>query len=209
MIISRIKLDIDNPETQRGIESPSRIHGAVEHAFHKEERQHALWRIDFLGGEYYLLIVSHDMPDLDHVQEQFGEKGGTPEIKNYDKFLDAIENGQVWKFRLAANPTKSRSGRRYQLSGIESKMDWLMRKSRISGFLLEEGKFSITGEKQHDFKKWEKLDGGRTFAYPVDFGETDFEGVLTVTDADLFKRVLCHGIGHERAYGTGLLTISK
>ena len=35
-----------------------------------------------------------------------------------------------------------------------------------------------------------------------------FEGVLTVTDADAFRNALVNGIGREKAYGMGLLTIA-
>ena len=34
-----------------------------------------------------------------------------------------------------------------------------------------------------------------------------FEGVLKVTDAEKFKETLCCGIGREKAYGQGLITV--
>ena len=34
-----------------------------------------------------------------------------------------------------------------------------------------------------------------------------YEGVLTVTDEELFKAALVQGIGREKAYGLGMLTI--
>ena len=34
-------------------------------------------------------------------------------------------------------------------------------------------------------------------------------GKITVTDARRFKETLCHGIGREKAYGQGLLTIVR
>ena len=35
-----------------------------------------------------------------------------------------------------------------------------------------------------------------------------YEGSLTVTDADLFRKALTEGIGREKAFGMGLLTIA-
>ena len=36
-----------------------------------------------------------------------------------------------------------------------------------------------------------------------------YEGMLTVTDAELFRQALTQGIGREKAYGMGLLTIMR
>ena len=35
-----------------------------------------------------------------------------------------------------------------------------------------------------------------------------YEGLLTVTDADAFRKALVNGIGREKAYGMGLLTVA-
>ena len=39
--------------------------------------------------------------------------------------------------------------------------------------------------------------------------EATYEGVLTVTDADKFKELLCNGLGRGKAYGMGLLTVMR
>ena len=39
--------------------------------------------------------------------------------------------------------------------------------------------------------------------------EATYEGVLTVTDVDKFKELLCNGIGRGKAYGMGLLTVMR
>ncbi|MCI5956432.1 MAG: type I-E CRISPR-associated protein Cas6/Cse3/CasE [Clostridiales bacterium] len=36
-----------------------------------------------------------------------------------------------------------------------------------------------------------------------------FEGLLTVTDAERFRRTLTEGVGRGKAYGLGLLTIVR
>lgn len=35
-----------------------------------------------------------------------------------------------------------------------------------------------------------------------------FDGILTVTNAELFKKVLTKGLGHGKAYGLGMMSIS-
>lgn len=34
-----------------------------------------------------------------------------------------------------------------------------------------------------------------------------FEGIIRITDINKFKHCLIHGIGREKAYGMGLLTV--
>ena len=36
-----------------------------------------------------------------------------------------------------------------------------------------------------------------------------YEGMLTVTDPLLFRKVLVNGLGREKAYGMGMLTVVK
>ena len=48
-------------------------------------------------------------------------------------------------------------------------------------------------------------EGGRR----VSMLSVTFEGILTVTDADLFRRTLAEGIGRGKAYGMGMLTVVR
>lgn len=36
-----------------------------------------------------------------------------------------------------------------------------------------------------------------------------FEGVLTITEAELFRKALIDGIGRAKAYGCGLMTLAR
>jgi CRISPR system Cascade subunit CasE len=36
-----------------------------------------------------------------------------------------------------------------------------------------------------------------------------YEGILEITDVELFKEVLTKGIGRGKAYGCGMLTIAR
>ena len=56
MYLSRIRLNESQRETIRAFSSPHILHGAIEQAF-SGERQRNLWRIDYLNGDYYLLIL--------------------------------------------------------------------------------------------------------------------------------------------------------
>ena len=43
----------------------------------------------------------------------------------------------------------------------------------------------------------------------ISFISVTYEGILTVTDKELFVKALTEGIGREKAYGMGMLTVMR
>lgn len=205
MYLSRIKLDTSRTDTMRALAAPNVFHGAIESA--DEERTRKLWRLDTLNGELYLLILSENRIDLSSVSEQFGYDSSF-ESKSYDSLLDRITNGSRWHFRIKANPTiqkyDERKGRGKVLAHItpEYQGEWLKKQAEKYGFALNDGEWLVTGSRWYLFKKNKyKKDNVKMLA-------VTYEGVLTVTDADAFKNALVKGIGREKAFGMGLLTVT-
>ncbi len=216
MYLSRIELDTKSRETMRALASPNRFHGAVETSF-VGERSRNLWRIDTLGDKTYLLLLSHDKPELEALASQFGY--GSYETRDYDKLLERITQGSRWRFRLVANPTFSKSqgqgctemhlrGKVIGCGTPEYQMKWLYNRAEKCGFHVrgyeettETDDFGVTKSRYLSFRKGS--DNGRN----IKILSVTFEGELTVTDAELFKSALCEGIGRGKAYGQGLLTV--
>ena len=71
MYLSRVELDPTRRSTMAALAAPQKLHGAVESAF-GGERCRRLWRLDRLGEQLYLLLLSEDAPELSGVVEQFG-----------------------------------------------------------------------------------------------------------------------------------------
>lgn len=206
MILSRMELDTTKPETMMALAAPSRFHGAVEQSFPGEKRRR-LWRLDNLRGRLYLLLLSEDAPDLTHAVEQFGFLYQEPmwETRSYDPFLDRVECGTRWRFRLVANPTVSRSregerGRVYAHITPFYQKQWLLERSERHGFSLAEKDVQVVQSRWQRFMK-----GGKR---QVSLLAVTYEGVLTVTDPDLMRATLTEGIGRGKAYGMGLLTLT-
>lgn len=205
MYLSRIKLDISRTETMRALVSPSVFHGAIESA--DVERTRKLWRIDTLYGDQILLILSENKIDFSVVAEQFGYDGSF-ESKLYDSFLERISTGSRWHFRLKANPTiqkyDGKKGRGKVLAHItyEHQREWLKKQAEKNGFFLNDEEWLVTGSRWYIFRK------NRNKRDQVKMLAATYEGVLTVTDADVFKNALVKGIGREKAFGMGLLTIT-
>ena len=208
MYLSRIKLNTSLRKTMQAMAAPNLFHGAVESA-ESDERTRKLWRLDTLYGEQYLLILSENKIDLTSVAEQFGY-GGDYECKSYDGLLERITNGSKWQFRLTANPTIQLSGRSSEkgrgkvLAHIttEFQEEWLCRKAEKNGFSLTGGEYLVTSSRWYMFKK------NREEKSRVKLLAVTYEGLLTVTDADAFRKALVNGIGREKAYGMGLLTVA-
>lgn len=208
MYLTRVKLDISKRETQLALSASGRFHGAVERAFeHKQNRN--LWRIDKLRGEYYILILSEEVPNLEDFMEQFGDSKSSAETKEYDVLLNKITDHSVWRFRMVANPThsvKTKSGRGKVMAHVtpEHQMEWLKAKAAANGFeLVDDNCFVLANEWKNFYKSARRKD------MRVRLMLVSFEGILRVTDVDAFRSALISGIGRGKAYGAGMLTISR
>lgn len=208
MYLSRIKLDTTRSKTMKALASPNIFHGAIEMAedVPKEELSRKLWRVDTLNGNRYLLILSQKKLDFSSVAEQLGYDS-TFETKDYSPFLEKITNGSRWNFRLRANPTVCRFNPEKQKNQIvahitpEFQKEWLKKQAEKNGFVLTDGEWLVTGSERCTFRR----NGNKK---PVRIMSATYEGILTVTNAEVFRKALTTGIGREKAYGFGLLTIA-
>ena len=208
MFLSRIKLDTTRRSTMKALASPNLFHGAIEQSF-SGPRSRNLWRIDTLGENTYLLVLSRNAPDFKSLIAQFGTEGNSWESRSYDALLGRIETGGFWHFRLTANPTISKafgSAERGKVLGhitSEHQKRWLLDRAEKHGFSLEEERFSVVQSRWIRFRKG--TDGGR----PVSLLSVTYEGMLTVTDPVLFTQTLTDGLGRGKAYGLGMLTVAN
>jgi CRISPR system Cascade subunit CasE len=225
MYISRMPLNTARPEAIKLVSSPYRVHSAVEHAFspsavRSNDQGRILWRLDSSAKDkdsLWLYVVSPEKPDFSHVVEQVGwPTTASWESKDYSPVLDRIDDGQLWQFRLKANPARKvfkDQGRRERPSivgkvqghvTVAQQLEWLVSRSGDHGFDLandSNGSPIIDVSQRHS----ERFSRGRQM---VTINTVVFDGILTVTDADAFRRTLGFGIGRAKGFGCGLLTIS-
>ncbi len=204
MYLSRIPLDLSNRKTQIALVSPNKFHGAIEEAF-TERQGRNLWRIDVLKNEMYLLILSPMKPDLEYIANQFSKPDNCGETKEYEALLNRVKEGTVWQFRLVANPTysiKRENGRGKVAAHTVEKyqIEWLENQSVKRGFSVLPDTVRVTGTNWKIFSK-------RNMNQKVRLLEVAYEGMLKVENGAVFKDTLINGIGREKAYGMGLMTI--
>lgn len=206
MYLSRVELDINKKKTQIALSARNKFHGAIENAVccEGEERLRNLWRIDKLNGKVYLLLLSKNKPNLFDFIKQYGVRSSIEEIKDYDTFLNRITAKSIWRFRLVANPTKAvkkENGRGKRVAHVtpEHQKQWLIRQAENHGFqVLDENLMIMDSTWMMFNKRGERMVRALAVTY---------EGILKVTDVEKFKSALVDGIGREKAYGMGLLTI--
>lgn len=204
MYLSRIKLNTQIRNTIKLFGSQQVAHAAIEACFTGENSGRKLWRLDYYKGQPYILLLSPQMPDLTSFIEQFGYRDKPAETKDYQKVLDAVQNGGVYQFRLTANPVRSVKvedhdrGKIYAHVTVAQQEAWLRTKSEKNGFKLRD--FAVVYREHKKFKRQEKY---------VTISMATYEGVLEITDVNLFKKALVGGIGRAKSYGCGLLTLAK
>ncbi len=138
--------------------------------------------LDGLGP--YLLSISHDNPAI-------------------KRFNPTFTTGQRLLFRLRANPTVKRQGKRRGLYREEEQRAWLNRKAEQGGFAvlavdivsegLVRGKIQHAGQESHSLR----------------FLAVRFDGLLQVIDPAQLLDTLQQGIGSGKGLGFGLLSVAK
>ena len=219
MYLSRVKIDSKNRAKTKDLTHLGAYHNWVEQSFPSEveagQRKRHLWRIDQLAGERYLLVLSEDKP-VASALERYGVSG-TAMTKSYDQLLDSIQVGQVLQFRLTANPTRTisepgqRQGKVLPHITLKNQQNWLIDRVEKSGFQLikQTTVNGPDGESTWAFKivgrEWPVLH--RKAGQSPRLSRVTFEGLLRVSDVERFKQTLTKGIGREKAFGMGLMTV--
>lgn len=205
LYLSRVEIDSTNRRKLKNLTHLGAYHDWVEKCFPEEiknhERQRHLWRIDDFKGKSYLLLLSSDRPDEEELL-RYGVDG-TVMVRNYDEFMDKLNVGQIMMFKLTANPTHYKDGKVYPHVTVEQQSKWLLDRAKGLGFDILESdgipSFSVIN------REWQvlKRKGGRS----VKLSKVTYQGYLKIVDLDLFRSALLKGVGREKAFGMGLMTV--
>lgn len=223
MYLSRVPISLNRLSAMAFASSPYKVHAAVERAFapdakREDERGRILWRFDEVPGnpdEVWLYVVSPERPDFTHICEQVGEPVSWA-TKDYSPVLNQVEKGQLWQFRLKANPVrkvlvdKGRRARAGVVGSIQGHVTeaqqraWLLDRAETQGFRIaqsEDGydRLIVSHRMRERFKR---------HGDAVTLATAQYDGILEVTDADAFRHVLGFGMGRARGFGCGLMTIA-
>ena len=247
MYLTRIYLNPQRRGTWRLARSRQVLHAAIMNCFPPGVLEQAgasrvLWRLDRPAASvgrgregspsWSLYISSPVSPDPSHNVEEAGyaTEGGVV-VRELDGFLDRLEVGQRWGFRVCVNPTfrmanqRDRQGRKKILAHVtrDQQLQWLLDRAEPNGFsvlksldlggdlpilednigLRRDGETLMIQGIERSVEEFRRRDSRVTLSCAT------FDGVLEVTDSQALRSLLVNGIGRAKAYGCGLMTLSR
>ncbi|NLE80259.1 MAG: type I-E CRISPR-associated protein Cas6/Cse3/CasE, partial [Rhodococcus sp.] len=110
MYLTRFAINPARRGARRLLGSPQAMHAAVLCSFppivtSTEDQGRVLWRVDADGPHRWLYVLSPREPQMTHLAEQAGwSDNSTWTTRDYIPLLDRLAEGQLWAFRLTANP---------------------------------------------------------------------------------------------------------
>lgn len=217
MFLTHMPLNPRRRSTRDLIASPQRLHAAVLSAFPPgaSERGRILWRLDQPERHRLdLYVVSLTAPSLEAMADEAGWPTA-PEWRtaDYRRFLDGLETGQRWVFRLRANPIRNERppeggrGKRVPILRVEGQIGWLNSRAEGLGFTLAAGEHGPNVRVlERDMAGFDRGRGGSRAR--VTLSMAAYEGVLEVQDPGRLRATLVDGIGSAKGYGCGLMTLA-
>ena len=224
MFLTKIDLAPERRLARKYLGSPQAMHAVVMSATGGHDGNgpgRVLWRVD-RGVTTALYILSPLEPDCSQLVAEAGTADTQARTLDYSPFLASLDAGQLWAFRLAANPSYSASrgpgarGQRYGHVTVEQQRQWLMDRVPRFGFELmpvdhadgegTEEAVLVAYRERPVFNR--RRPGGEGYDR-VTINRTVDEGVLRVTDPEPLRRALIAGIGRSKAYGCGLMTLAR
>lgn len=224
MFLTKIDLAPERRLARKYLGSPQAMHAVVMGATGGnigDGPGRVLWRVD-RGTTTALYILSPLEPDCSQLVAEVGAAGTQARTLDYSPFLASLDAGQLWAFRLAANPSYSASrgpgvrGQRYGHVTVEQQRQWLVERAPQHGFELmpvdhvddegSDGAVMVVHRERPVFNRRRSEGEGRD---RVTINRTVYEGVLRITDPESLRRALIAGIGRSKAYGCGLMTLAR
>jgi len=221
MFLSRVHLDPRCREARRDLSDPYQLHATLCRAFSGPERKCPegtfLWRLESPTGSTpgpWLLLQSRMVPDWTRIGIRGWLASVDPPVDLRVRLkLDALQQGQRFRFRLRANPCVTRNGKRMGLLRLEEQESWIVRKGQLHGFALPrlasrpqsqapEARVDVLVSQEQMLRANQHTGNGiRVFS-------VQYDGVLTLVDVERFRGALAAGIGHGKAMGLGLLSVA-
>lgn len=205
MYLSKVTLDPRHPQARRDLGDAYEMHRTLARAFAPDADTppaRFLWRLerraDFQPSSVVLVQSEHlaDWSVLDTLAGYATEMLGNKPVD----LGTLVQTGSRYRFRLLANPTVTRAGKRYGLTREEEQLTWLSRQGDKHGFAVlgcERGASERLQVRQ-----------GRT-GNRITVHSALFEGVLEARAPDRLRQGVLDGFGHGKALGLGLLSLAK
>ncbi len=220
MYLQRIQIDPRCREARRDLADPYQLHSTLCRAFSNPEKKCSdgefLWRLE-QNNDYFscprIIVQSRGVPDWTKIGVKGWLAKADPAIDLKKRLqLDSLKSGQRFRFRLQANPSITRNGKRFGLLRTIEQEAWVKRKGVQHGFIMPQCSpfdFSESQQERVDGRitQARMLSGRQHSGNTVRLFSVLYDGTLIINEPDKFRQALQTGIGHGKVLGLGLLSV--
>lgn len=204
MYLHRLQLDLAHPQARRDLADPYQMHCTLARAFSPDDETPPckfLWRTEtYRGTRPLVLVQSADAGHWQRVFEHFPGYSTQIDHKAID-WAGALQTGRVYRFRVRANPTVTRGGKRHGLVREEDQVAWLSRQGSRLGFRVQS--CLVSGRQRLEARRRKSGDKAITVL------ACQFDGTLEVVEVAALMSAISDGIGHAKSLGLGLLSLAR
>ncbi|MFJ6452273.1 type I-E CRISPR-associated protein Cas6/Cse3/CasE [Streptomyces hydrogenans] len=219
--LTRIQINPRNHDAARDLTDIQNLHRRAmslipDQLGSTETRQAAglLYRLERTPRAHTLLLQSHAPLDLDALPVGYAL---ATDDRDLTRLLHWLTPGRAIRYRIDAQPHRSlprptndrdAEGRRKRGTKIHIFGDdataWWHRKATQAGLTTND----VLTTQQPDITGWKDDPRETGKRIRIHGKRTRFEGTATITDPDALRTAILHGVGRNRAYGAGLLSIA-
>lgn len=205
MFLSKLTLDARHPAARRDLSDAYQMHRTLARAFAADAHTppaRFLWRLEQHSGTQVCNVLLVQAAQAADWSVLAGMPGYALEVLgNKPVDLDTLLQNQVrYRFRLLANPTVTRAGKRYGLLREDEQLAWLDRQGERYGFVVQA---CLRSADARLYAHQSRRD------HRIVLDTALFEGALMVQHADWLRQGLLNGLGHGKALGMGLLSLAR
>lgn len=202
MILSLLKLDLGSPSVRQSFQNCQDFHRNIMKAFETDRSAaKVLYRVMRSDYSVQVYVQSQAEPQWERIE---GNGFHCEKAMDISRLRKSFHYDLILRFTLLACPTKKtpvegKNSRRVLIRGEEEQLEWLRRQGEKYGFAVLEAHITGPGERLSG-----KKDNGIFYIAGI-----LFEGVLQITNTEKFQVGFENGIGAEKAYGFGMLMVSR
>lgn len=202
MYLTRLWLNLDDPTARADLADPYQLHSTLARLMSDSDTakpSRFLWRCEQNGASPPTVLLQSEVePNWGRMAERHGSWALRHGTKTFDPEAFARHHGPL-RFRLQANPSVCRTGKRHGLFRDADQLEWLSRRGTAHGFSLLSAGVSQAM----------RLVGARHKSRgTIVVHSVLFDGFLAVTGPTQFAEAMQLGVGRAKHMGLGLLSVA-
>ncbi len=211
--LTKLVLDPRHPLVRRDLVNPYEMHRTLSRVYAPDSvtpPNRFLWRLEHKTDmqPFPVVLVQSEQPgnwSQLSVHPGYAVEIHADKLVNLDRL---IQHGGKYRFRLLANPTITRAGKRWGLVREEDQLAWLKRQGEPkTDEQNEPGAFRVLGCICSATERLRARQGKSGNLMTVQ--AVQFDGLLECTNPERLQSMVVQGLGHAKCLGLGLLSLAK